>query len=110
MSECEEPQLIKDLRRMVEDIENLNAVFVKHERRLSGLQVRLEKLERHHNYQIDENRKISRRVDELEQLVSNLSQKKDVSGLSCPWCNGTGKQRDITIPCGNKLNENPPQD
>jgi hypothetical protein len=48
---------------------------------------RMEQLHMHKNYQIDENRKISRRVDELEILVLSLSQQNSVI-KGCPKCDG----------------------
>jgi DnaJ-class molecular chaperone len=68
---------------------------------------RVERLEIQNNYQVDENRKTSRRIDQLEKITESLEQKynhtqerikelKDKKPHMCPVCEGSGS-RDIGI-------------
>ncbi len=62
---------------------------------------RLEKLETNKNYQIDENRKISRRVDEISDFIDGLRDSfNHLSSLctkrqphKCPVCDGEGRTK-----------------
>jgi hypothetical protein len=86
------------IRGRLEHIEN----YISIEDRISAIDVlgRLDKLEKcyielqeYHTRQIDENRKISRRVDELEELLKRITEddiKAEITPYKCPVCEGKG--------------------
>ena len=67
---------------------------------INVLQERIHLLEEHKNRQIDENRKVSKRIDELEsisnsqantiKILCKKSNKADKQPYSCPICDGKG--------------------
>lgn len=60
---------------------------------MNDLLQRIEKLETHKNYQIDENRKISRHFDEIEEITKRITEDDMKAGRrphKCPVCEGYG--------------------
>jgi hypothetical protein len=66
---------------------------------IDGLIQRISRLERYKNLQVDENRKISRRVDEIGELIDSQAEtirilckmiNKDKKHYCCPMCEGKG--------------------
>ncbi len=65
--------------------------------------LRITELDKHHLRQIDENRKISRRVDEIEERISKIESQLGKNILDsyvkkphkCPICEGSGKYQTL---------------
>jgi DnaJ-class molecular chaperone len=87
MSGCHEP-LYENVSPMVKKIQEL-------EYRIKQLELQYYSLQTHKNYQIEENRKISRRVDELEIQIEKCIALGSRAYHSkkphkCPVCLGSG--------------------
>lgn len=92
---CDPEKVAANQKILLERLEKLET-YMEMEDRVTASHVIniLTKLEEHKNYQIDENRKISQRVDEIESYYNPIKHNELVSGelvIDCPTCNGSGK-------------------
>ncbi len=67
-------EIFKRIEKLEKYIKNVDKNSVQNDGYCIALESRIEKLEQHKNYQIDENRKISRHVDEIESRIASFIQ------------------------------------
>lgn len=92
----------------IQELEKLLNDFIK------SANTRLEVLHNHKNYQIEENRKISKRVDELEEIIKRISEddmRASKIPHKCPICEGYGSklitERTSVAPADHYRKQNP---
>ena len=73
---CEKEETITIKKELWDEMLECNKRIDLHTETFTALLERIQNLEQHKNYQIDENRKVDRRIEELEEMVKYMDKFK----------------------------------